>query len=169
MWSNYKGEFTYYISFALFPRLVMTHLIKLPTLLETKFKRYIVNIWTDWCWSLISGLSYNITRNYEVVIMIESALVGQWVCLDESMWVIVRVQLACFPEYFWKAIPSSSKHFGLVIYMMSNPNHGFMQEGWFLEINILPLLAFGPLDAVHKNKCSDKQFSFIEDCLGWGC
>ena len=74
-----------------------------------------------------------------------------------GMLVIVRVWLVCFPEYFWKAIPSSSKHFGLVIYMMSNPNQGFMQEGWFLEKNVLPLLAFGPLDAVHKCKCSDKQ------------
>ena len=41
-----------------------------------------VNIWIDWCWSFISGLLYNIMRNYEVV-MIESALVGQWVYLDE--------------------------------------------------------------------------------------
>ena len=42
MCSNYKGEFTYYISFVLFLRLVMTRLIKLPTLLEIKFKRYIL-------------------------------------------------------------------------------------------------------------------------------
>ena len=56
----------------------------------------------------------------------------------------------------------SCKHFGLVIYMMSNPNEGFMLEGWFLEINVLPLLALGPLDTVHKNKCSDIFNSYIK-------
>ena len=136
MWSNYKGEFTYYISFVLFPRLVMTHLIKLPTLLEIKFKRYIlvVNIWINWCWSSISGLSYNITRNYEVV-MVESALVGRWVLILMRVGECDHESTICVSQkFFWKAIQffhvfiPSSKHFGLVIYTRSNPNHTWLPQ-----------------------------------------
>ena len=34
--------------------------------------------------------------------------------------------------------------------------------------SIFPLLALGPLDIGHKNKCSDKRFRKFEDCLGRG-
>ena len=37
------------------------------------------------------------------------------------------------------------------------------REYCFHQINVLPLPAFGPLDTVHKNKCSDERFSYIQD------
>ena len=33
------------------------------------------------------------------------------------------------------------------------------EEGCFHQINFLPLPPFGPLDTVHKIKCSDEIFS----------
>ena len=33
------------------------------------------------------------------------------------------------------------------------------EEGYFHQINFLPLPPFGPLDTVHKIKCSDEIFS----------
>ena len=46
----------------------------------------------------------------------------------------------------------------------------FMQSvGFSLSLSdVPPLLAFSPLDTVHKNKCSDKRFNKIKDCLGCG-
>ena len=46
----------------------------------------------------------------------------------------------------------------------------FMQSvGFSLSLSdVPPLLAFSPLDTVHKNKCSDKTFNKIKDCLGCG-
>ena len=61
-----------------------------------------------------------------------------------------------------------TKSIALVIYTRCNTNHGFtqavglmysIQEGYFHQINVLPLLALGPLNTVYKNKCLDKRFS----------
>ena len=63
-------------------------------------------------------------------------------------------------------------HEGPIIYKKSNLNHGFTQseglrlspqESWINEINVLPLLAFGPLDTVHKSRCSDGKCGYLED------
>ena len=58
-------------------------------------------------------------------------------------------------------------HVWPVIYRKSNPNHGFTQSvGQALYIDlvkkkkeVLPLLAFRPLDTAYKNTSSDKTFS----------
>ena len=144
MWSNYKGEFTYYISFVLFLRLVMTHLIKLPTLLEIKFKRYIlvVNIWIDWCWSSISGLSYNITRNYEVV-MVESALVGRWVLILMSVGEWSWEYNLCFPEIFLK----SNTIFSMFLYPHLNT------LGWLFTQDLIQTTVFYARELISWNKC----------------
>ena len=41
----------------------------------------------------------------------------------------------------------------------------FTSRGLINELNFLPLSAFSPIDTVHKNKCSDKRFSYIENCF----
>ena len=136
MWSNYKGEFTYYISFVLFLRLVMTHLIKLPTLLEIKFKRYIlvVNIWIDWCWSSISGLSYNITRNYEVV-MVESALVGRWVLILMRVGECDHESTICVSQkFFWNLC-----HLNTL--------------GWLFTQDLIQTTVFYARELISWNKC----------------
>ena len=42
------------------------------------------------------------------------------------------------------------------------------EEGCFHQINFLPLPPFGPLDTVHKIKCSDEIFSLIQVSLERG-
>ena len=146
MWSNYKGEFTYYISFVLFLRLVMTHLIKLPTLLEIKFKRYIlvVNIWIDWCWSSISGLSYNITRNYEVVIYgRKCSCWSMSVNFDESRWMWSWEYNLCFPEIFLK----SNTIFSMFLYPHLNT------LGWLFTQDLIQTTVSYARELISWNKC----------------
>ena len=95
---------------------------------------------------------------------------------DESMWMWLWEYDWCVSQkyfflkkqsnFFSVLYPLKVNTLGWLFTWCLTQTRVFMWEGWFLKINVLPLLALGP---VHKNKCSDIVNSYIEDCLGWGC
>ena len=61
---------------------------------------------------------------------------SMWMWLWEYDWCVSQKYFSKKAIEFFEYFMPSCKHFGLLIYMMSNPNQGFMLEGWFLEITL---------------------------------